>query len=82
VFPGTIDGDPCAGKAVVTPSGNINVKCQYKSEVGNEGGSGGGGAAVGRGGTAFYGSQPVEAHGVITPSGNATLQGKFHPNQN
>jgi hypothetical protein len=77
-FEGTFKGEPCAGDVVFTPSGNINVKCQIKSPGGNEGGSGGGGATVEEG-TGFISGQPVDVHTVITPSGNGTLQGHFHP---
>ena len=80
--PGTFDGVPCTIKAVITPSGNANATCQYKKpEGGNEGGSGGGGATVGRG-TAHLGPIPLEAHGVITPSGNGTLQGHYNAQGN
>ena len=80
-FTGTFDGVPCAAKAVVTPSGNINVTCHYKKVEGENEGDSGGGAAVERG-TALYGSQPLEAQDVITPSGNGTLQGHYNAQGN
>ena len=80
--PGTFDGVPCTIKAVITPSGNANATCQYKkTEGGNEGGSGGGGATIERG-TANLGPIPLEAQGVITPSGNGTLQGHYNAQGN
>jgi hypothetical protein len=78
---GTFNGEPCEGKAVLTPSGNINAQCQIKPEGGNEGGSGGGGATV-QSGTATVGGQTAEAHGITTPSENGNLQAHHHPEQN
>ena len=80
-FPGTFNGEPCAGKAVSTPSGNINGQCKIKPEGGNAGGSGGGGATV-QSGTGTLDGQPAEAHGVTTPSENGNLQAHHHPEQN
>ena len=80
-FSGTFNGDPCEGKLVGTPSGNINGQCKIKPEGGNAGGSGGGGATVVEGPGTLAG-QPAEAHGVTTPSGNGNLQGHVHPEQN
>ena len=80
-FPGTYNGEPCAGDVVFTPNGNINAKCQIKTPGGNKGGSGGGGATVEES-TSFISGQPLDSHGVITPSGNATLQGHSHPQGN
>jgi hypothetical protein len=78
---GTFNGEPCEGKAVQTPSGNINAQCKIKPEGGNKGGSGGGGATV-QSGSGDLGGPPAEAHGVTTPSGNGNLQAHAHPEQN
>ena len=81
-FSGNFNGEFCPGEAVFTPSGNINVQCKFKNPEGNnQGGSGGGGATVEEG-TAHLGATPLEAHGVITPSGNGNLQGHYHPQGN
>ncbi len=74
----------CEGKGVITPSGNVNVQCKVKPAEGNEGGTGGGGAAVERGPAVvpFDGGIPVEGQAVETPSGNVNAQGHLNPNQN
>jgi hypothetical protein len=74
--PVTFNGEPCEGKGVLTPSGNINVQCKIKPEGGNTEGSGGG-ATVQRG---LIGS--AKAQGVPTPSGNGNLQAHLHPDEN
>ena len=76
---GSIEGQAAQCQRILTPSGNVNIKCSVKKpEGGNEGGSGGGGATVAD--VPFNTSFGVlEGHLVQTPSGNATLQGHAHP---
>jgi hypothetical protein len=76
---GSIDGQPAQCQRILTPNGNVNVKCSVKKpKGGNEGGSGGGGATVVY--VPFNTSFGVlEGHLVRTPSGNDSLQGHAHP---
>src|SRR5215213_2258406 len=65
---GSIQGQAAQCQRILTPSGNVNIKCSVeKPEGGNEGGSGGGGATVVD--LPFYTSFGVlEGHLVQTPS--------------
>ena len=76
---GSIRGLDAQCQRILTPSGNVNIKCSVKKpEGGNEGGSGGGGATVVD--VPFNTSFGVlDGHLVQTPSGNDTLQGHAHP---
>ncbi len=79
-----IEGDECQGKGVITPSDNVNVRCEIKPVEDNRGGTGGGGATVESGTEVvpFGAGIPVEGQAVRTPSGNVNAQGNLHPNQN
>ena len=82
--PAHIEGEECQGKGVITPSGNVNVRCKIKPEGDNRGGTGGGGATVEQGTEVvpFAGGIPVEGQAVRTPSGNVNAQANLHPEQN
>ncbi len=79
-----IEGDECQGKGVITPSDNVNVRCQIKPVEDNRGGAGGGGATIERGAelVPFEEGIPVEGQAVRTPSGNVNTQDNLHRNQN
>ncbi len=68
----------------LTPSDNVNVRCQIKPVEDNKGGAGGGGATVERGVgvVSLEEGIPGEGQAVRTPSGNVNAQGNLHPDQN